>query len=293
MELYKPEGQSLGFKVVGIDNPDKHLEGIFIQEIHDNGIAARYVSASHQFYLPGHCPLIGVTVNWAVNLSQLLLPLLAYYTLSPCHTHFANWWGKMDKVCVQAACQWHKSQPLAVLSHFRPQSLAEREDIVILHRHTVKPFHILANISHLCVSTKCVPDNWKKKCCCTRLPLYSSQVSQKKEPKEEEQESVECAPVVNCEPKCVALKVFCLFPCLWLSHLLAREPEKEIAPTRSLLDTHSRALAPLLLTYPGRHTESTITTRLSVDTHAQHTPNHRRVELLLFLCENHLYINWF
>ena len=43
VELYKPEGQSLGFKVVGLNNENKHFHGIFIQEIHDNGIASRYV----------------------------------------------------------------------------------------------------------------------------------------------------------------------------------------------------------------------------------------------------------
>lgn len=84
VELYKPEGQSLGFKVV--NNPEKHLEGIFIQEIHDNGIAARYVCVCVQpsilhfsFRLPF---LIGATLNCAVNLSRPYWLIVAL-TLAP------------------------------------------------------------------------------------------------------------------------------------------------------------------------------------------------------------------
>lgn len=43
VELFKPDGQSLGFKVVGLNDEKKKL-GIYIQEIHDNGIAARYLT---------------------------------------------------------------------------------------------------------------------------------------------------------------------------------------------------------------------------------------------------------
>ena len=48
VELYKPEGQSLGFKVVGLNKNSKL--GIYIQEIHDNGIAARYVKHMLAFF---------------------------------------------------------------------------------------------------------------------------------------------------------------------------------------------------------------------------------------------------
>lgn len=41
VELCKPEGMSLGFKVVGLEKDNDGKLGIYIQEIHDNGIAAR------------------------------------------------------------------------------------------------------------------------------------------------------------------------------------------------------------------------------------------------------------
>lgn len=48
VELFKPDGQSLGFKVVGLNDEKKKL-GIYIQEIHDNGIAARYLKIFYYF----------------------------------------------------------------------------------------------------------------------------------------------------------------------------------------------------------------------------------------------------
>lgn len=40
-QLNKPEGQSLGFSVVGLRSDHKGDLGIFIQEIQPNGIAGR------------------------------------------------------------------------------------------------------------------------------------------------------------------------------------------------------------------------------------------------------------
>jgi len=40
-QLYKPEGCSLGFSVVGLRSEEKGELGIFVQEIQQNGIAAR------------------------------------------------------------------------------------------------------------------------------------------------------------------------------------------------------------------------------------------------------------
>lgn len=82
VELYKPEGQSLGFKVV--NNPEKHLEGIFIQEIHDNGIAARYVcvcaAIDIALFLPPSFP------NWCHPelRGQSITALLAYCRPDTC-----------------------------------------------------------------------------------------------------------------------------------------------------------------------------------------------------------------
>lgn len=39
LKLYKPEGTSLGFSVVGLRSKDKGELGIFLQEIQPNGIA--------------------------------------------------------------------------------------------------------------------------------------------------------------------------------------------------------------------------------------------------------------
>ena len=41
-QLFKPEGSSLGFSVVGLKSQDKGELGIFVQEIQPYGIAARY-----------------------------------------------------------------------------------------------------------------------------------------------------------------------------------------------------------------------------------------------------------
>lgn len=41
IQLYKPDGSTLGFSVVGVKNEQKNELGIFVQEIHQNGIAAR------------------------------------------------------------------------------------------------------------------------------------------------------------------------------------------------------------------------------------------------------------
>lgn len=40
-QLYKPDGNSLGFSVVGLRTEEKGEIGIFIQEIQPNGIAGR------------------------------------------------------------------------------------------------------------------------------------------------------------------------------------------------------------------------------------------------------------
>lgn len=42
IQLYKPDGHSLGFSVVGLKNEHKNQLGIYIQDIHMNGIAARF-----------------------------------------------------------------------------------------------------------------------------------------------------------------------------------------------------------------------------------------------------------
>jgi len=42
-QLFKPEGSSLGFSVVGLKSQDKGELGIFVQEIQPYGVAARYV----------------------------------------------------------------------------------------------------------------------------------------------------------------------------------------------------------------------------------------------------------
>ncbi len=49
IQLYKPDGHSLGFSVVGMNNEHKGELGIFIQDIHINGIAARF-DFSNLFY---------------------------------------------------------------------------------------------------------------------------------------------------------------------------------------------------------------------------------------------------
>lgn len=41
LQLFKPEGSSLGFSVVGLRSEQKGELGIFIQEIQPNGIAGR------------------------------------------------------------------------------------------------------------------------------------------------------------------------------------------------------------------------------------------------------------
>lgn len=41
IQLYKPDGHSLGFSVVGMKNEQTGELGIYIQDIHQNGIAAR------------------------------------------------------------------------------------------------------------------------------------------------------------------------------------------------------------------------------------------------------------
>ena len=56
VELYKPEGQSLGFKVVGLNKTNNQVQGIYIQEIHDNGIAARYVRLISLEWAPACAP---------------------------------------------------------------------------------------------------------------------------------------------------------------------------------------------------------------------------------------------
>lgn len=43
LQLFKPEGSSLGFSVVGLRSEQKGELGIFIQEIQTNGIAGRLV----------------------------------------------------------------------------------------------------------------------------------------------------------------------------------------------------------------------------------------------------------
>lgn len=41
LQLFKPDGGSLGFSVVGLKSQEKGELGIFIQELQPNGIAAR------------------------------------------------------------------------------------------------------------------------------------------------------------------------------------------------------------------------------------------------------------
>ena len=47
IQLYKADGSSLGFSVVGLKNEQKDELGIYIQDIHPNGIAARSVFNFH------------------------------------------------------------------------------------------------------------------------------------------------------------------------------------------------------------------------------------------------------
>jgi hypothetical protein len=41
LQLFKPEGSSLGFSVVGLRSEEKGELGIFVQEIQNTGIAGR------------------------------------------------------------------------------------------------------------------------------------------------------------------------------------------------------------------------------------------------------------
>lgn len=81
VELYKPEGQSLGFKVVGLDNENKHFQGIYIQEIHDNGIAARYVFtfALFDIYLTMYWqPIVTLLPHLSLTLTEIEIPMQPY-----------------------------------------------------------------------------------------------------------------------------------------------------------------------------------------------------------------------
>ena len=50
IQLYKPDGHSLGFSVVGMKNELTDELGIYIQDIHSNGIAARFVNIICDFF---------------------------------------------------------------------------------------------------------------------------------------------------------------------------------------------------------------------------------------------------